>query len=182
MEYDNNVPRARAYTRGAATVAQVCDEIQRQPSNTAGVVVFRLLRDIKSSPYRYRGLAVFGVLVELPWLPIAPDLIDENGLPLRATWPQVTAFVPALLAGAPQGLSCAVVFDSAAVGLPRLPVRDAKRAAELARLRGTWPACIEELRTAWALRRPTARRAKYLAAADALVDALAFETARFGSA
>lgn len=182
MEYDNNWPRARAYTRGAATLGQICDEIQRQPSGAAGVVVFRLMRDIKARPYRYRGLALFGVAVELPWLPISPELINDKGGALRLTWPQFAGLLPAAIAGAPAGLSCAVVFECAGVGLPRLSARDAKRAAALSALVATWPSDVQSLRAEWEPRRITARRSRYLAAADALLSALEFETVRAVSA
>ena len=44
--------------------------------------------------------------------------------------------------------------------------------------RAAWPSQIEAIRAEWLPRRKTARRAGYLAAADALASALEFDLAR----
>ena len=56
--------------------------------------------------------------------------------------------------------------------------RTAKRMAALATTKAAWPTRIEELLAEWLPRRKTARRAGYLAAADALQGAIEFDQAR----
>ena len=167
-------PQTMIYT---ATAAQIWHEIQRRQASTGDHVIFQLQKD-PESPYRYRGVAVFRVSVALSWLPdIQAQLVTESGRPWLPNWLQFSAALPELAAAVP-GVACSVAIDAQAVAWARSPARDAKRMGQLSAARAEWPGRIEELRAEWLPRRKTARRAGYLAAADALASALEFDLAR----
>ena len=167
-------PQTMIYT---ATAAQIWHEMQRQRASTGGAVVFRLQKDPSSTPYRYRGVPNFRVLVSMDWLDAEIAIVDSYGRHWLPNWMQFSATLPAV-AGAGAGLVVSVVLDADAVAWAPSPQRDAKRASSMSEARAAWPSQIEAIRAEWLPRRKTARRAGYLAAADALASALEFDLAR----
>jgi hypothetical protein len=157
-----------------ATTAQIWHEIQRQPKTAPAEVVFRLQKD-PSSTYRYRGVPNFRVTVDMDWLDAEIAIVDDYGRPWLPNWMQFSATLPELLA---PGVSVGVQVDAEAVAWAPSASRTAKRMAALATTKAAWPGRIEELRAEWLPRRKTARRAGYLAAADALASALEFDQVR----
>ena len=165
-------PQTMIYT---ATAAQIWHEIQRRQASTGGAVVFRLQKDPSSTPYRYRGVPNFRVTVGMDWLDAEIAVVDSYGKPWLPNWMQFSAALPELLA---PGVSVGVQVDAEAVAWAPSASRTAKRMAALATTKAAWPTRIEELRAEWLPRRKTARRAGYLAAADALQGAIEFDQAR----
>ena len=158
-----------------ATTGQIWHEMQRQRASTGGAVVFRLQKDPSSTPYRYRGVPVFRVAVGMDWLGAEIAIVDDYGRPWLPNWMQFAAALPELLA---PGVSVGVQVDADAVAWAPSASRTTKRVVALTTTKAAWPGRIEELRAEWLPRRKTARRAGYLAAADALASALEFDLAR----
>lgn len=158
-----------------ATRAQIWHEIHRRGAASHRKVVFLLKKDPSSTPYRYRGVPNFRVLVSMDWLAAEVVVIDGAGRPWLPNWMQFSAALPELLA---PGVSVGVQVDAGAVAWAPNASRTTKRMSQLSAARAEWPVCIEELRAEWLPRRKTARRAGYLAAADALASALEFDQAR----
>lgn len=158
-----------------ATAAQIWHEMQRQRASSGGSVVFKLQKDPSSTPYRYRGVPNFRVTVGMDWLGAEIAIVDSYGKPWSPNWMQFSAALPELLA---PGVSVGVQVDAEAVAWAPSASRTAKRMAALATTKAAWPTRIEELRAEWLPRRKTARRAGYLAAADALQGAIEFDQAR----
>lgn len=108
----------------------------------------------------------------MSWFDAEIVMIDGAGRPWLPTWAQFAAALPELLA---PGVSVRVELEEAgAVAWAPSPQRDAKRRALMDAVKAAWPSQIEALRAEWLPRRKTARRAGYLAAADALESALQF--------
>lgn len=165
-----------------ATAAQIWHEMQRQRVGGGGSVVFRLVRDPSSTPYRYRGVPNFSVTASMSWFDGEIAIVDSYGRPWLPNWMQFSAALPAL-AGASPGVSINVVIEeAAAVAWAPSASRDAKRTAAHTSARAAWPGQIEAIRAEWLPRRRTDRRTGYLAAADALQGALDFDQARGAAA
>lgn len=160
-----------------ATKAQIWHEMQRTREREGGHLMFWLKKDPAASPYRYRGVSVFAVSVTCSWMDTNTAIVDESGRPWLPTWGQFSAALPEL-AGARAGLAVSVVLDADAVAWAPSASRDAKRVALMDAAKAAWPSQIEAIRAEWLPRRKTARRAGYLAAADALQGALDFDQAR----
>ena len=167
-------PQTMTYT---ATKAQIWHEMQRTREREGGHVMFWLKKDPENSPYRYRGVSRFSVSFTCSWMDTNTAIVDDYGRPWLPTWGQFSAALPEL-AGARAGLAVSVVLDADAVAWAPSPQRDAKRASSMSEARAAWPSQIEAIRAEWLPRRKTARRAGYLAAADALASALEFDLAR----
>ena len=161
-----------------ATTAQIWHEMQRQRTGTGCTVVFRLQKDPDASPYRYRGVAVFGVSVALSWMSLAVAVIEDDGRPWRPTWQQFASALPELASASPYVSINVVIEEADAVAWAPSASRDAKRTTSMSAARATWPSQIEAIRAEWLPRRKTDRRTGYLAAADALAMALEFDQAR----
>jgi hypothetical protein len=160
-----------------ATSTQIWHEMQRQRASPGGEVVFRLVRDPSSTPYRYRGVPNFSVTASMSWFDGEIAIVDSYGRPWLPNWMQFSAALPAL-AGAGAGVVVSVVLDAPAVAWAPSASRDAKRVASMSEARAAWPGQIAALRAEWLSRRKTDRRTGYLAAADALASALDFDQAR----
>ena len=158
-----------------ATMGQIWQEMQRQRASTGGAVVFRLEKDPSSTPYRYRGVPNFRVLVSMDWLDVEIAIVDDSGRPWLPNWMRFAAALPELLA---PGVSVGVQVDAEAVAWAPNASRTTKRMSQLRAAAAEWPGRIEELRAEWLPRRKTARRVGYLAAADALQGAIEFDQAR----
>lgn len=138
----------------------------------AGEVIFTLTRD-KSSTYRYRGVPVFGVVVRMSWRGEFLHLIDDRGNPWLPTFVQFSTALPEIASPSPN-IRLQVVVQADAVAWAPSPQRDAKRVAALLANVQAWPDVVDAIRSEWLPRRSTARRTRYLDAADALESALRF--------
>lgn len=160
----------------SATSTQIWHEMQRQRASEGGDVVFRLVRDPSSTPYRYRGVPNFSVTASMSWFDGEIAIVDSYGRPWLPNWMQFSAALPELLA---PGVSVRVEIDEAgAVAWAPSASRTTKRTMSLATNKTTWPSTIAAIRAEWLPRRKTDRRTGYLAAADALASAIEFDQAR----
>ena len=166
------LPRTHFYSHimaKAATTAQIWHEMKRRG---AGDVTFTLTKD-KSSPYRARGVPVFTLCVTMSWRGDRVTVIDDAGNPLLLTWAQFSAALPEI-ASASASVMLKIVVQADAVAWAQSDSRDAKRTSALLANVQAWPDDIDAIRSEWMRRNPTARRTRYLAAADALESALRF--------
>lgn len=138
----------------------------------AGDVTFTLTKD-KSSPYRARGVPVFGVVVTMSWRGDFLHVIDDCGNPWLPTFAQFSTALPTIASASP-GMMLRIVVQADSVALAPSAARDAKRTSALLANVQAWPDDIDAIRSEWMRRRQTARRTKYLNAADALESALLF--------
>jgi hypothetical protein len=152
-----------------ATTEQIWHEMMRRG---AGDVTFTLTKD-KSSPYRARGVPVFAVCVTMSWRGELLHLIDDRGNPWLPTFAQFSAALPEI-ASASASIVLKIVVQADAVAWAQSDSRDVKRSAALLANVQAWPSDIDAIRSEWMRRNPTARRTKYLDAADALESALSF--------
>ena len=149
-----------------ATTEQIWHEMKRRG---AGDVTFTLTKDPKS-PYRARGVPVFRVVVTMSWRGEFLHVIDDRGNPWLPTFDQFSAALPAL-ASASENVMLKIVVQADAVAWAQSDSRDAKRTSALMANVQAWPDTIDAIRSEWMRRNPSARRTKYLDAADALESA-----------
>ena len=135
-------------------------------------VTFRPTKDPKS-PYRARGVPVFGVVVTMSWRGDFLHVIDDRGNPWLPTFAEFSAGLPALASASPN-VTLKIVVQADAVAWAPSDSRDAKRTSALLANVQDWPDVIDAIRSEWMPRRSTARRTKDLDAADALESALSF--------
>lgn len=152
-----------------ATTEQIWHEMKSQ---NAGEVIFTLTKDPKS-PYRARGVPVFRVVVTMSGRGEFLHVIDDRGNPWLPTFVQFSAALPEIASPSPN-ITLKIVVQADGVAWAPSPQRDAKRVAALLANVQDWPDVVDALRSEWLPRRNTARRTKYLAAADALESALRF--------
>lgn len=152
-----------------ATTEQIWHEMRQRG---AGDVTFTLTKD-KSSPYRARGVPVFAVCVTMSWRGELLHLIDDRGNPWLPTFAQFSAALPEI-ASASASVMLKIVVQADAVAWAQSDSRDVKRSAALLANVQAWPSDIDAIRSEWMRRNPTARRTRYLDAADALESALLF--------
>ena len=153
-----------------ATTEQIWHEMKRRG---ACEVTFRLTKDPKS-PYRARGVPVFGVVVTMSWRGDFLHVIGDRGNPWLPSFAEFSAALPEIASASP-GLVQKIVVQADAVAWAQSDTSDAKRTSALLLANvQDWPDVIDAIRDEWLRRNPSARRTRYLAAADALESALRF--------
>ena len=152
------------------TAEQIWHEMKQRG---AGDVTFTLTKDPKS-PYRARGVPIFSVTTTLSWYGEFLHLIDNSGNPWLPTWTEFSAALPEIASASP-GVVLKIVVQADAVAWAQSDTRDAKRTSALLLANvQDWPDVIDAIRDEWLRRNPSARRTRYLAAADGLESALRF--------
>lgn len=157
------------------TAAQLAHEVYR--AGAGGSVTATLTRDL-GSPYRARGLAKYRISVELSWLYDCQSLlIDVRGRVRALNWVDAAALIGGCVSGA-VGLSI-LMPDASSIAPTNTPAREALLVAR-------WVASSETanseaasaIRGEWVGRPASARKSRYLAAAEAIDGAAAFDTLR----
>lgn len=161
-----------------ATAAQIAHEIAHGGA-AGGEVAFALSYNRDASPYRARGLPLYEVAVEFSWIGGTVALIGMDGKVPLYTYPDACTLVGGLLWGGAPVQASIVIAEAQHIPPHVTPARVAALEARLeaAQAQITHDAA-QALREPWAGRPDSARRASYLARADAIDQAVMFDQIR----